>query len=200
MVIDDGLVPHQVSRRLRHTHRVEIGGRADHESRTLRDLPCRQRGIGELTHAQRHIYALFDEVDVPVIENDIDIEGGVLRQKGGKARHDVNPCEGDGRADAQTARQRCSRAARGEFGLVGFLDRPLRALIEIPARLGRRQTVSRTQQQTRAEPLLELRDRFGDGWLADTQLLGSAGERAGLDDADKGFHRGHTIHGYSLQE
>jgi hypothetical protein len=36
--------------------------------------------------------------------------------------------------------------------------------------------VCRNQQQAHAEPVLELRDCFGNGGLADTQLLGRAGE------------------------
>jgi hypothetical protein len=32
------------------------------------------------------------------------------------------------------------------------------------------------------------------------KLLGRAGERAGLDDADKCFHRSQAIHGHSSKE
>jgi hypothetical protein len=35
----------------------------------------------------------------------------------------------------------------------------------------RRQAVRRTQQKPRAKPVFELRDRLGNGGLADTQLL-----------------------------
>jgi hypothetical protein len=36
--------------------------------------------------------------------------------------------------------------------------------------------------------------------LADAQLLGRAGERPGIDDADKCFHRGEAVHRYSFSE
>jgi hypothetical protein len=60
--------------------------------------------------------------------------------------------------------------------------------------------VRRPQQQPHAKPVLKLRNRFGDGGLADTQLLCRAGERGGVDDPNKCFHRAKTIHAYSLKE
>jgi hypothetical protein len=60
--------------------------------------------------------------------------------------------------------------------------------------------VRRTQQQTHAEPIFELRDRLGNGRLTEAQLLGRTGERAGIDDADKCFHRGEAVHRYSPSE
>src|SRR5262249_3114421 len=83
-----------------------------------------------------------------------------------KTRHDVQPGKRDGRADAQTPRQACGRAARSEFGFVGFLDGPSGALVEIPSRLGRLEPMGRTEQQAHPEPLLELRDRLGNCGLA----------------------------------
>ena len=100
----------------------------------------------------------------------------MLGEKYRKRRHDVQARKGEGTADAQAARQRCGGAARGEFRFVGFLDRPCGAFIEVPTRLGRRQAVRRTPQKAHAKPLLELRDRLGNGGLADTQLLCRAGE------------------------
>ena len=55
----------------------------------------------------------------------------------------------------------------------------------------------RTQQQTHAETIFELRDRLGNGGLAEAQLLGRTGELAGID-ADKCFHRGEAVHAHAL--
>jgi hypothetical protein len=125
----------------------------------------------------------------------------MLHEKDRQTRHHAKAGEGHGRADAQVPRQGCGRAARGKFRLLGFLDRPFGALVEISARLGWRQTVRRTQKQTHAEAILELGNRLRDGSeLAQAKLLGRAGERFGLDDANKGFHRGQPIHFHSLVE
>lgn len=73
-------------------------------------------------------------------------------------------------------RQSCDRAARGEFRLLGFLDRRFGALVESSARLSWRQAVCRTQQQTHAEAILEPGNHLRDGGLAQARLLGRAGE------------------------
>jgi hypothetical protein len=151
LVVDDSLVLCQIGRGSRNTHPQEIGRRANHAPLVLPDFACRERGIGELAHAQRYVYASFDQVFVCVAEKDLDVEGRVLRQEKGKARYDVKPRKRDRHANAQTPRQGCARTARGEFGLFGFLDGPFRAFVEIPPGLGRRQTVRRTQQQAHPE-------------------------------------------------
>ncbi len=112
----------------------------------------------------------------------------------------AEPREGEGTAEAQAARQCCGGAARRELRFVGFLDGPFGAFIEVPARFSWRQAVRRTQQQARAEPVFELRDRLGNGGLTEAQLLGRTGERAGIDDPDKCFHRGEAVHRYSPSE
>ena len=124
----------------------------------------------------------------------------MLGEKGRKARYDEETSEGDGTAETQAARQGCGGATRCEFGFVGFFDGAFGAFIEVPARFGWHQAARRTQQQPRPEPVLELCDRLGNGGLTEAQLLGRAGERAGIDDANKCFHRGEAVHAYSLQE
>ena len=124
----------------------------------------------------------------------------MLRQEKGKTRYDVKPRKRDRRADAQTPRQGRARPARGEFGFVGFVYGPFGAFVEMPSRLGRRQPVGRTQQESHAESLFELRDRFGDGWLADTQLFGCTRERAGIDHRIKASIAAKRSMGHSLEE
>ena len=58
----------------------------------------------------------------------------------------------------------------------------------------------RSQQQPNTEPVLKLRDRFGDGGLSDTKLLSRTGERAGIDNADECLHRSQAVHCQSSQD
>ena len=90
------------------------------------------------------------------------------------------------------------RAASSRF--VYFLDGLFSAFIEAATRFSRGQAVRRAQQQPHGKPVFELRDRLGNGGLADAQLLRRTGERAGIDDADERFHRGEAVHPYSLEE
>ena len=77
----------------------------------------------------------------------------MLGEKGRKARHHEQAREGEGTAEAQAARQRRSGAARGEFCLVGFLDGPFGAVIEVPtASVGVRRCVERNNNRTPSQP------------------------------------------------
>jgi hypothetical protein len=80
----------------------------------LPDLARRERGIGELAHAQRHVNAGFDHVDVAIVEHDINGKGRVLCQESRKVRDDVKTRKGYGRADPQTPGQSGAGTARGE--------------------------------------------------------------------------------------
>src|SRR5581483_1690820 len=106
----------------------------------------------------------------------------------------------NGRADAQATLQRAAGTARGDLGLAGFLDRAPRTIQITEPRFGRRQSARRARQQLDAEIVLELGDGFGNRWLPDAKLARRAGERAGLDDANEGFHRSQAIHPYSPWE
>jgi len=112
--------------------------------------------------------------------------------------HDVEARKRDGRRDPQPAGQCGAHASRGEIRLLGLLDRTLGMLVEALPRFRRAQSMRRAHQQTDAEALLDLSDRFRDRWLADAQYPRRAGEGAGFDHADKHFHGGQAIHDYLL--
>jgi hypothetical protein len=46
-----------------------------------------------LTRAQPDVDAGFDQVNVPVIEDDFDVESGMLRQESRQTRYDVQTAE-----------------------------------------------------------------------------------------------------------
>ena len=95
-----------------------------------------------------------------------------------------------GSTETQAARQSRSGATRREFGFLGLFDQSYGAVVEVAARFSWRQAMRRTQQQPHAKAIFELRNRLRNGGLADMQLLGGTGKRAGVDNADEGLHRG----------
>ena len=113
-----------------------------------------------MAHSQPNVDAEFDQVNVPVINNEIDVERGMLRQKGRQTGYDVQERESHGRLNAQAARKSCGCTARGEFCFVHFLDGSFHSLIKIPARLGWRQSTGRAQQQSHTKSLFQLGDRL----------------------------------------
>jgi len=164
------------------------------------DLARGEAGVGELAHAQGDVDAFLDQVDVAVVQHEVDVELRMLFQEQRQARQHVQAREGHRGADAQAAGEGGGCAAGGALGFVGFLDRALGALVEAAARFGGRQAVGRSQQQAHAEAVFQLGDGLGDGRLSHAQQSGGAGEGAGFDDADEGFHRGQAVHGYSPSE
>ena len=94
---------HQIRRRLRHTHALEVCGQGYDPSRALADLAGSQRGVAKLAHAERNINACFDQVDVLVVEDKLDIELRMLGEEGRQARDHVQAGEGHRPRDAQVA-------------------------------------------------------------------------------------------------
>jgi peroxiredoxin len=135
-----------------------------------------------------------------IFKNQIDLESRMFDEKRGQSGYYLKPRERHRRRNTQSAHERCGGAARGEFCFLGFFNRSPGAFVEISARLGWRQAVRRPQQQPHAEPVLELCDRLGNGRLTDAKLFCRAGERSGIDNPDKSFHRSEPIHVYSLTE
>jgi hypothetical protein len=123
-----------------------------------------------------YVDACFDRVDVAVIEDDLDVERGMLRQEDCETGYDVQARERHRRGDPQPSLQGCGIAPRGGFRLLDLLDRPSGALIEVAACFGRCEAMCRSQQQPHAKPVLKLCDRLGDGGLPKTKLLGRARE------------------------
>jgi hypothetical protein len=59
----------------------------------MRDFAGRQNGVAKRADAQRYVNPRFDEIDISVRENDINIERRVLREKRRQAVHDVQARE-----------------------------------------------------------------------------------------------------------
>jgi hypothetical protein len=79
----------------------------------------------------------------------------------------MEPSEADRCRHAQLPAEAIRASLRRHHRFVGFLDRPLSALVEGLAGLGRDYTPRRTKQQAHAQPLLELDHGLRDGWLSD---------------------------------
>ena len=71
LVVDDRLMRTQFHRRHRFPGFREIRGRAHHGTPALSDLAGCQRRIGEIAHPDRDIDAGFNEVNIPVVEDDL---------------------------------------------------------------------------------------------------------------------------------
>jgi hypothetical protein len=154
----------------------------------MADLSPDRRQVAQRSHSERYIDPRTDQIDIAVLQQNVDILRRMVREKLWQVRHHVQAREYHRDNDTQSARQGRSCTPRDELCLFSFLDRPLGTLIEIPAGLSGREAVRRSQQQSDAEAIFKLRDHLGDTRLPDAKLLGGDRERAGLHDADEGFH------------
>jgi hypothetical protein len=112
----------------------------------------------------------------------------------------VLPREGHGGTDPQAAGQACAGAAGDQFRFVGLLDGSLGTIVKILPGLGRRQAMRGADHQAHAEAAFQLRHGLGHRGLANLQHPRRGREGPGLDDTDKGFHRGQPVHPHSSQE
>ena len=72
---------HEVSRNPRHARSVEIRGLTYNKRSALCDLAALSMRIPAVAHSQPNVDAEFDQVNVPVINNEIDVDRGMLRQQ-----------------------------------------------------------------------------------------------------------------------
>jgi len=178
----------EFGRALRDAAAFQIGGRGDYRTPAAGELASDRRGIGKLTHPQRHVDTLGHEVDHSIVQDHVDLKIGVRLEERREVRHNMEPRESGGRRHAQPPRQAGARPASFELGLVRLLDRAASAFVKALSRFGRRQAVRRAQKQANLQPDFKLRDRFGNCRLTDVQLLRRAGEGAILHHPDEGGH------------
>lgn len=95
-----------------------------------------------------------------------------------QVRHDVQPRERHRPADAQSADQASTGSACQQIGLVRFLDRAQRPLVERLTGLGRCQPARGSHQQPRIQPRFQLGNRLGYRRLADMKSSCRRGKRA----------------------
>src|SRR6201997_2030874 len=112
----------------------------------------------------------------------------MLRHELRQHRNEMDPCERDRGADAQSSFETCSRSARGELGLGRFLEGPPGAVEIAEARFGRRETAGRSGQELDAQIILKLGNRLRHGWLTHAKLSGRSGKGARLDDPYERLH------------
>src|SRR5262249_44103405 len=131
LVINDSLVADEVGRRSGFAALCEVRWCCEDKPAALPNFACRQTRIRQRAHAQCDVDTGLDEIDVSIVEDDVDVERGVLLEKGCQVRHDEEARERDGRANTQSARRGGTGAWRGEVRLFGLFDRGFGMLVEV---------------------------------------------------------------------
>jgi hypothetical protein len=77
--IDDGLMLAQLAWRRRRARAIEVGGRAQDEPLASCERASGQGRVHHLSHPERHIDPLLDEVDLTVVQNDLEVQLRILQ-------------------------------------------------------------------------------------------------------------------------
>ncbi len=111
------------------------GGGPDHQPPSPQDASCGHRRVVERTHAERHVDALFKQIDGTVVQNDVDTQFRMLVEKGLKGRQMCSRAKVTASTDAQAAREPVRRFACCLFGLIRLIDCTAGVLVESLARI-----------------------------------------------------------------
>jgi hypothetical protein len=151
-------------------------------------------GGGEPPDAKAEVDSVLQQIDRVIVEDGLDRDIRISLEERGQTRHDMQAPERYARADPDLPRQARARLARFGLGLVRLPDRSLGAFVELPSGLGCVQAARRPHDQLHPEPLLQLRDRFGNRGLADAEPLRGGRKRAAFDHVNEGLHGGEPVH------
>jgi hypothetical protein len=96
---------------------LEVAGRGADHARGVRDLARDQCRVGELSHTDGHIGALFDQIDNTVCEGEFDPYIGIARQEIRQGRNELVRAE-SASIDTQAPARRTARTSH--FGFEFF--------------------------------------------------------------------------------
>ncbi|MNZ31666.1 hypothetical protein D3C78_489710 [compost metagenome] len=178
----------------RHAPGSKVGRGAQHPHLAAGEATGHQRRIRLLPEPQGDIDAGRDEIDVAIIQQDLELQPGVIPEKIRQVRDDVQAGEGDGRAHPQATTQASPALLHHGVGLVDLRQYlPGAPIIGLP-RLGGGQTTGRAQQQAAAKTLLQLGNQLGDSGLTQPQPTPHRREGAGLHRQHEDLHHPQSIH------
>jgi hypothetical protein len=188
-------VPRQVLRHARRPARQIRRRRHQHAPRRCQK-PRDQAGIGQHSHAQRHVETLLDRVDDAVVQRQFNPQLGILRHERGQQRPQMQHAEGDRRVDPQHAARLVVQARHPRLGLLHKRQDIGAAFIVGAPRLGRAHPPCGAVQQPRAQPMFQFHHRLAHGGTGQTQRapgLGIAPARDGRAGAVR-IHRDVDLH------
>ena len=179
--VEQAVVARQVGRRLGQAVLPPVGGAATDRHAQLAQPFRDQRRIGHFADAQRHVEGFANQVHVAVVQDDLELQGGMPGEKFGDQRGQVTQPEGHGRADPERAMQLRAAPRHGLLRPGDVFQDALGVRIELLARFGHGELARVAHQQLHAKRRLQARDPAADELLGEQQLFGGSREAAGVD-------------------
>ena len=192
LVAQAGMVG-ELGRLLRHAMAREVGRRG-HQQKAERPEPARhQPRIDQFAAADRHVHALGDHVDQPVVEVEVELD---LRIAGLEVRqHRQQEAVADGRqAHAQPAARLGDGVLHHRARIVELVEDAAAALVEHRAFLREPHLARGAVEQPQAQLLLEPRHVLADRRGGDAEQPPRLGEAQQVGRPHEGFEAAETVH------
>ena len=158
VLVDEAVVPQQVFRRRGRPVPRQVLRRGARDEPHLAELARDEVLRTCAADADREVEALFDEVDHPVGELDVELHVGVTREEPGDRRGDVSRAEGHGGREPDRAAGRDRRLRRFLLGFLQVLQQLHRSAVERLAALGEAQPARRAVEEPGPKVCFELCD------------------------------------------
>ena len=189
----------EIARLLRRAVRRQIARRrAQYHFDCIQFLGDQAR-IRQLAEADRQIDALFDQIDIVVVQAQVDRDVGIGDEIIGDRRRQLMRAERHRRGHPEQAARRGLKVAGGAFGVFHFIEDAQAALIVILPDLGGADAARRAIEQPHAEPFLERADMFAHHGRRHIEVPSRRGKARGLDDFGEYRHSDEAIQARTSQ-
>lgn len=137
--------------------------------------------VRERTGAQRDVATFGDEVDEPIVGDELDVDVRIAAEK--RRDHRSEKLEVQRRRDAESTSRFALQLGHGELGLLDLGHNTRGMAVVGLAGVCQAQTPCRALKQTGSKPCFEGRHFAADRRLGHVQTTAGSDETAGLDDA-----------------
>ncbi|MCY1534907.1 hypothetical protein D9M68_702910 [compost metagenome] len=173
-------MPRQVAQVLQHAGARQVVGCRHHYQRRIFQVPRDQAGIRLRAHADGHVIAFVDEIDIAVAQVDVHPHLRIAATELWQQRqYPVVPI-GGGNADAQGAGRRLLLPHQLALRFEHLVQRTPALLVVGEASFGQADAACGADEQAHPKPCLQARDRATHRRRCDARGQGGAGETADL--------------------
>ncbi|MNK89308.1 hypothetical protein D3C87_1093150 [compost metagenome] len=176
----DAFVVFEVVEGLRNAGPFQVIRAGDHHQGGIFQRSGDQAGIRDGSHANRHVVAFADEIDVAITDVRLDLHRRIARPKFGQQRQDSMMRVGGRNTDAQGTGRHLLLAHHLALGLDQLRQGQAALLVIAAATVGQLHAAGGARKQTHAQAFLHARHRTAHGRGGDTRHQRRGSKTAGL--------------------
>ena len=140
---------------------VQVVAGGHHHPRIDAQKARTERRISQRAHADRQVNAMLDQIDITVFKVKLDLQLRMHLHEAQHQRRQDAPAKGDRGTDTQLADHSRLHQRGYAIGFFNMVRDQFAFFVVQRANFGRRHTVGRPVQQTRAELFFKMRHQLG---------------------------------------